>query len=360
MKVADRVDEGGDAGGAHQCVAFRRGRRAYRQVPVAGNLSVLRASEHVGRDGVGSTVGQMRLRQVFQGAYLLGLALLLLTVGACDRGTPRGEAVGGTPTSAPATAAATTGTVHFQTPAVPALRSGETPPTDPPNYFDARELGAATLVIYTTCVEELDAPNSAPTDEAKAAVCTCNADAARQNVRLGRPNPADLSDGQLRRCLSYGRASSGASPFAAGLPFSTAQIAGSFARCMDLLPADFPVEYGVRVCACGTDAGLKNAGPATANDMTRCDIAARYALNTGQNLTRRQFSALPGGSVSVPASPPASLPPTIIPPMSGPFIPYPGNGLGPTPCADGRWSMSSGEGTCSKHRGILGGRHRSW
>ena len=36
----------------------------------------------------------------------------------------------------------------------------------------------------------------------------------------------------------------------------------------------------------------------------------------------------------------------------GPFIPYHGNGKGPTPCADGTWSRSSGRGTCSHHGGI--------
>jgi hypothetical protein len=36
----------------------------------------------------------------------------------------------------------------------------------------------------------------------------------------------------------------------------------------------------------------------------------------------------------------------------GPFIPYAGNGGGPTPCNDGTWSHSSGRGTCSHHGGI--------
>jgi hypothetical protein len=36
------------------------------------------------------------------------------------------------------------------------------------------------------------------------------------------------------------------------------------------------------------------------------------------------------------------------------FIPYPGNGLGPTQCSDGSISNSSGSGTCSHHGGEAG------
>ena len=41
--------------------------------------------------------------------------------------------------------------------------------------------------------------------------------------------------------------------------------------------------------------------------------------------------------------------PTIAPWQ---FIPYPGNGGGPTLCRDGMYSHSSGRGTCSHHGGI--------
>lgn len=40
---------------------------------------------------------------------------------------------------------------------------------------------------------------------------------------------------------------------------------------------------------------------------------------------------------------------------NGGFIPYAGNGGGPTLCADGQWSHSSGRGTCSHHGGVSGG-----
>lgn len=38
--------------------------------------------------------------------------------------------------------------------------------------------------------------------------------------------------------------------------------------------------------------------------------------------------------------------------INGQFIPYAGNGLGPTLCADGLYSHSAGSGTCSSHGGI--------
>jgi predicted small secreted protein len=39
---------------------------------------------------------------------------------------------------------------------------------------------------------------------------------------------------------------------------------------------------------------------------------------------------------------------------SGDYIPYEGNGGGPTQCADGTYSHSSGPGTCSWHGGESG------
>jgi hypothetical protein len=45
---------------------------------------------------------------------------------------------------------------------------------------------------------------------------------------------------------------------------------------------------------------------------------------------------------------------------AGEFIPYAGNGGGPTMCSDGSLSHSSGRGTCSHHGGIAGGSGRSY
>lgn len=44
--------------------------------------------------------------------------------------------------------------------------------------------------------------------------------------------------------------------------------------------------------------------------------------------------------------------PSPMGPSFGPYIPYAGNGGGPTLCADGLTSHSSGRGTCSHHGGI--------
>lgn len=49
---------------------------------------------------------------------------------------------------------------------------------------------------------------------------------------------------------------------------------------------------------------------------------------------------------------PPSLPPSFGH-DNGNFIPYGGNGLGPTQCFDGKWSHSSGRGACSHHGGAF-------
>jgi hypothetical protein len=54
-------------------------------------------------------------------------------------------------------------------------------------------------------------------------------------------------------------------------------------------------------------------------------------------------------------TPPDYSPPEYSPyAPTGPTIPYPGNGLGPTQCADGTVSNSDGRGTCSWHGGEAG------
>src|SRR2546423_9815618 len=91
-------------------------------------------------------------------------------------------------------------------------------------------------------------------------------------------------------------------------------------------------------------------------------VAKRVAKATGQKVPRKRWPWvllacwLGSGLVPVayygvtghkpaPARPPAS--PRVVSP--GPFIPYAGNGLGPTRCADGTWSHSAGPGPCSHH-----------
>lgn len=61
---------------------------------------------------------------------------------------------------------------------------------------------------------------------------------------------------------------------------------------------------------------------------------------------------VPTGGQAPPASrnaPPQSSTQPKSPPV---YIPYPGNGGGPTLCSDGSTSHSSGSGTCSHHGGI--------
>ena len=88
---------------------------------------------------------------------------------------------------------------------------------------------------------------------------------------------------------------------------------------------------------------------------TSCDLPPteqRAAAQRAAPRVRRWFAvtmlavALGVGGLSGCASP-SSAP-------SGPHIPYGGNGGGPTQCADGSVSGSSGPGTCSHHGGEAG------
>ena len=97
------------------------------------------------------------------------------------------------------------------------------------------------------------------------------------------------------------------------------------------------------------------------------NVAARYGLtratldglNPGletRGLHVGDVIYLPAGAQLVPASAPTTAPVRVAAPPpgstpSGPFIPYPGNGGGPTQCRDGTVSHSSGRGTCSHHGG---------
>jgi hypothetical protein len=147
---------------------------------------------------------------------------------------------------------------------------------------------------------------------------------------------------------------------------TTPRIAATFGACFDALPENYPLTYQAHMCSCITDAAPRDAGKGAFDDDVRlCDIAARYATNTGNHLTRRQFGLLGRPTAtSLPsfgqAPQNAYAPPMTfqVPQYTGAFIPYPGNGYGPTPCADGMWSNSGGSGTCSHHGGISGGRHR--
>lgn len=103
-------------------------------------------------------------------------------------------------------------------------------------------------------------------------------------------------------------------------------------------------------------------GPSTGNQIT---ITGPYALQVEQPFTVNAQTNLPafsdlangdvilfdfGDSTVVTNVPPGSvIASSSIP--TGPSIPFPGNGGGPTQCADGSVSGSSGSGTCSSHGG---------
>jgi hypothetical protein len=87
-------------------------------------------------------------------------------------------------------------------------------------------------------------------------------------------------------------------------------------------------------------------------DVSMDGLLAANGATTATPLNPGQLLVLPAGPRTL--SPIRRTRPVPQPvPQAGPFIPYPGNGLGPTPCADGTWSHSSGRGTCSHHGGIL-------
>jgi hypothetical protein len=301
-------------------------------------------------------------------AWLAVGAIIIAAIYAASSSTPPKAAAPTQTTSSTSSWASSTAPaaiIAFETPVVPPLLAGEVPPTDAPNYFDARELGTGSLAAYAACQDGLEQKYPNATDGAVAAVCTCTADLARKHARAGQSAGA-LSDSEWDKCFMSALNSKGPSPFAAGLSPTTPRIAATFGACFDALPEGYPLTYQGHFCACATDAAPKDAGKAAYDDdIRRCDIAARYAANTGRHLTRRQFSLLgPPSAVRQPSmgQPQATgyAPPVAfqVPQYEGAFIPYPGNGNGPSPCADGMWSNSSGSGACSHHGGLSGGRHR--
>jgi hypothetical protein len=199
-------------------------------------------------------------------------------------------------------------------------------------------------------------------DAVVAATCTCFADAAISNVRLGRePTPTEAD---ITACRAYGATHpTGPSRFAVGLPFSVTSIAATYANCLDA-SKDFPFTFQAVACVCGTDAALHDdhAPENLAADENRCLLVARYHQETGHFPTQRQFDVLRGvrsrdvSSGRSDTEPVSKTPSFGAKRSSGPFIDYAGNGSGPTPCSDGMWSNSGGRGTCASHGGTAGHR----
>jgi hypothetical protein len=92
---------------------------------------------------------------------------------------------------------------------------------------------------------------------------------------------------------------------------------------------------------------------ARAQGVSMGELLAVNGATTATPLHPGQVILLPAGAASSDTGAPHLTSPVPSPaPQPGPFIPYPGNGLGPSPCADGSWSHSSGRGTCSHHGGV--------
>ena len=129
-----------------------------------------------------------------------------------------------------------------------------------------------------------------------------------------------------------------------------------FQACLAHFADGVSASYRGFVCGCATNAWITDRLRANKldEDLARCVVAGRYREDTGQNPTFRQFAGIrvaPSRARSGSGAP-------VDPPLPGEFIPYPGNGGGPTLCSDGTYSHSSGRGTCSHHGGVSGGRHR--
>lgn len=231
---------------------------------------------------------------------------------------------------------------------VPPLAYGETAPEDAPNYFDARELGAATLTTFAVCQDTIARAYPDALEATQAAYCGCFADAARWNVRAG--HAAGPSEVQVATCIDVTRAQT-ASPFARQLATPTSAIADTFDACMAAESARSTSDRDF-VCSCATDAWLADRGKPGKldDDLARCAAAGRYREDIGQNPTVRQFGSIrpaPGArSIRLDRPPPAAV------------IPYPDSGDRSARCSDGTYSRAGGRGACAYHGGVSGGHHR--
>jgi hypothetical protein len=238
---------------------------------------------------------------------------------------------------------------------VPPLADGESAPMDVPNYFDARELGTGALAAYAACRDTLANGSPSLAEATISDYCGCFADAAIINVRAG--HAAVPTEPQVAKCVEVVQGLS-APPLSKQLVTPTASIAETFQACLGAMPEGVSGNYSAFLCSCATDAWITDRASSRKldDDFARCDAAARYRERTGQNPTRRQFSTIHVARSTARAR--SAAHPETAPPSAGMFIPYAGNGGGPTLCSDGMYSHSSGSGTCSHHGGVAGGRHR--
>jgi hypothetical protein len=221
-----------------------------------------------------------------------------------------GAANAALPTSPPPNAASPETTV----PDVPPLLSGESPPTEGPNYFDAREISSGGVVAGLDSCENAarkSSPNFAK--ETIDSYCTCVIDAARRNFRASRDiTKVSATSDQLQQCGRYVQgvgSSIGSSPFATAFPRSTPNVVQAWLGCV----RTFDAEHGP-FCDCYVDAWLSNPQRPTVSpsDKHRCQIYGQYWALTKTHLTARQFRALAPGALPTEEKPPnakANYPP---------------------------------------------------
>lgn len=131
-------------------------------------------------------------------------------------------------------------------------------------------------------------------------------------------------------------------------------------------PAPTPATYVVRL-------GDGWATIAAKSGVTMGALLAENGATTETVIHPGNVVRLPAGAVApvvhatitvptyapTPTAIPVSAPRVVAADSQGGFISYEGNGGGPTLCADGSSSHSSGRGTCSHHGGTGGGGYHS-
>lgn len=168
-------------------------------------------------------------------------------------------------------------------------------PPDRPNYFDPRELGAASVGVIAACAAELNTATPRQAPAFIAAACLCLADLARSNMRAGR-KVLGLTKRQRAACSQYASNPKGARPYARGLPSPTSEIVATYIACADARPGGHSGLFAAYSCACKTDGTLALDRAASPQDLRPCDAAAIYFARTGAHMPRELFAALHGTS----------------------------------------------------------------
>jgi hypothetical protein len=188
----------------------------------------------------------------------------------------------------------TTSTVPDVTPLLP----DERPPTDPPNYYDRREMSSGGIATKFETCKSTSLKDPRILDAQADAYCTCSTDGLRRNFRAtGDLSKSGLSWEQIQRCSAFSNSaytrvltgSSATSPDAVPFPKDTPNVISIWNACVRAGSGAEAVPF----CDCYVDAQLNGKGPiALPSDEQRCEVVARYWATTSLNLTARQFDAL--------------------------------------------------------------------